>query len=262
MPSRPNMVLNHGMPAYGYGPFGVSVTIIAMSARERSSHSSNRSLEVRTCASRVRNAVNPSLRRPSAVSNASRRGGPRRGAVARDRQHEVARSPGSTSASTWHPSSATRAGPARLADRGPRVSPSRPWSASTTPSRGLRPAAAARGRPVRAAHFEEVAEVGVERAARAERPSASGRELVERDAVNHVPPPEEGRAPHVQDALGPELVVVARMSGLVRSTVSTWLPVPAPRRISGGGVAGHPQLAARKVARAVVIEPLLPARRS
>ena len=32
MPSRPNAVLNHGTPAYGYGPLGVAVIIIRTSA--------------------------------------------------------------------------------------------------------------------------------------------------------------------------------------------------------------------------------------
>ncbi len=41
MPSRPKGVLNHGMPAYGYGPNGVSVIIIWRSAADRVIHRLN-----------------------------------------------------------------------------------------------------------------------------------------------------------------------------------------------------------------------------
>src|SRR5205823_9846639 len=47
MPSRPNGVLNHGTPAYGYGPYGVWVTIMCTSDAARSAQSLNRSLDAR-----------------------------------------------------------------------------------------------------------------------------------------------------------------------------------------------------------------------
>src|SRR5688572_17203689 len=47
-PSRPNGVLNHGMPAYGYDPCGVSVSIICRSALERTSQRLNIALELST----------------------------------------------------------------------------------------------------------------------------------------------------------------------------------------------------------------------
>ena len=46
MPSRPNGVLNHGTPAYTYGPVGMSLVIIWMSAADRLHHSLNCSLAV------------------------------------------------------------------------------------------------------------------------------------------------------------------------------------------------------------------------
>src|SRR5688572_33089838 len=46
--SRPNGVQNHGTPAYGNGPSGVSVVIIARSAVERATQSLNAGFDVRT----------------------------------------------------------------------------------------------------------------------------------------------------------------------------------------------------------------------
>ena len=48
MPSRPNAVLNHGTPAYGYGPLGVAVIIIRTSEMERSIQSLSDWLDVAT----------------------------------------------------------------------------------------------------------------------------------------------------------------------------------------------------------------------
>src|SRR5262249_7236599 len=45
MPSRPNTVLNHGTPAYGYAPYGVSVNSISTSASDRLSQLLNGTLD-------------------------------------------------------------------------------------------------------------------------------------------------------------------------------------------------------------------------
>src|SRR5580692_3356364 len=46
MPSRPNTVLNHGTPAYGYGPSGLPSISIRRSAAERVNHAVKLSLVV------------------------------------------------------------------------------------------------------------------------------------------------------------------------------------------------------------------------
>ena len=50
IPSRPKGVLNHGTPAYGYGPCGVRDTSILMSAAARRTQKLKRSLELSTSA--------------------------------------------------------------------------------------------------------------------------------------------------------------------------------------------------------------------
>src|SRR5437899_432511 len=46
MPSRPKGVLNHGIPAYGYGPQSVGVISVRTSAIERRSHWASGRLEL------------------------------------------------------------------------------------------------------------------------------------------------------------------------------------------------------------------------
>src|ERR671910_151945 len=61
IPSRPNGVLNHGMPAYGYKPNGVSVSIMCRSALDRLNHRLRLSFELTTRHSRVACAASVSL---------------------------------------------------------------------------------------------------------------------------------------------------------------------------------------------------------
>src|SRR5689334_5543178 len=46
IPSRPKTVLNHGTPAYGYGPSGLPSTNVRRSAEDRVSQESKLSLDV------------------------------------------------------------------------------------------------------------------------------------------------------------------------------------------------------------------------
>ena len=67
-PSRPNTVLNHGMPAYGYGPLVVSLVIITMSDRLRPTQSLKSSLELVMWAERAIRPPSSRADRSSAVA--------------------------------------------------------------------------------------------------------------------------------------------------------------------------------------------------
>src|SRR6185436_7156299 len=67
IPSRPKGVLNHGTPAYGYGPWAVRVTVMWRSAIERSSQSLKAEFDVTIVESRARLEA----RSPCRLSSAS-----------------------------------------------------------------------------------------------------------------------------------------------------------------------------------------------
>ena len=99
MPSRPNGVLNHGTPAYTYGPVGMSLVIIWMSAADRLHQSLNCSWQCRACTTRAAARSAARGRFVRLVVRASRDRGPpgprtgssRSGCVPGGRQFEVER---------------------------------------------------------------------------------------------------------------------------------------------------------------------------
>ena len=244
MPSRPNIVLNHGMPAYGYGPCGVS--------RDHHRDVGPRSLE--PLVEQIARRAHPRRARPQAVDRRGRlhrapRRSDRRAARWRGVRPQTTatktsrRWPGSTVSATRQHASDRRPAAARSAPSCCRATPSSPWYSKSRPSAVWR-GGSRRPRAGRCAP----------RTSNTSRKSASNDRssdtvigarpwLTRLIGMKQVRVPQERRAPYVHHRLGPQQLVI----GLADVGIGEIAPSARGRRsrwTSRAGTAGARSAAA------------------